>query len=283
MKVEPMVAAARHRSSRRTRPSAGLPEAPGASLDCLARAVTPRCHTLLHDNPFTVPPPEPRPKHGPHQHDPGHPRALAVSLTLALGLNLVVLLLAAMLVARWHASPGAPQRAPWVVSVTLARSAADHQGPAAPRRASPPPGARTEAAIAPPAWHAASAPAEAASTPPAVAEAVDPPTPSTGTSIAFRFFASGEVDRPAEPDSDWNLDTAVLDAAGIERLVFDVFVSDTGGGVGCTILEPAEIAPATRTLLEDRLRQTVLQPALRGGMPVASVRRIEVTVLPPAP
>lgn len=98
----------------------------------------------------------------------------------------------------------------------------------------------------------------------------------------MRFYRSGEVDRPAEPDSDWNLDTAALDSASIQTLVFDIFVNRDGEVVGCKILAPATLPDSTRDALEDRLRQTVLRPALRGGTAVASVRRIEVSVLPPA-
>ena len=98
----------------------------------------------------------------------------------------------------------------------------------------------------------------------------------------MRFYRSSEVDRPAEPDSDWNLDTAALDTAGIERLVFDIFISSDGAVVGCTIVEPFGLADDARQLLEARLRKTALQPASRRGEPVASVRRIEVSVLPGA-
>ena len=99
-----------------------------------------------------------------------------------------------------------------------------------------------------------------------------------GTANSVRYFRIGEVERPATPDSDWNLDPAALDVAGLTRLVFEVFVGADGMVVGCTILEPPTLDEATRAALVERLRQTTLQPAERGGVAVASVRRIEMSV-----
>ena len=113
--------------------------------------------------------------------------------------------------------------------------------------------------------------------------ALPSPAPAVGTSDvpnAVRYYRIGEVDRPAVPESDWNLDTAALDSAGLSRMVFEVFVSREGLVVGCTILEPARLADEIRTRLEDRLKQSVLQPARRDGEAVASVRKIEIEVLP---
>ena len=126
--------------------------------------------------------------------------------------------------------------------------------------------------------------AVAAASPPrltAVAATKAPLQALDGASVV-RFYRSSEVDRPAEPDSDWNLDTAVLDVAGVERLVFEVFISHNGEVVGCTILEPVALDSQARQTIEDRLRQTALQPAVLGGAAVASVRRIEVAATPPS-
>lgn len=95
-----------------------------------------------------------------------------------------------------------------------------------------------------------------------------------------RFYRFDEVDRPAIPDSDWNLDTQFLDAAGVSRLVFEVFVSAAGEIVECTIVEPGTLDDDVRQRLVDRLRQSTIEPAMRAGLPVASVRKIEVTTTP---
>ncbi|MDQ6681011.1 MAG: hypothetical protein M3Y67_08615 [Pseudomonadota bacterium] len=93
-----------------------------------------------------------------------------------------------------------------------------------------------------------------------------------------RFYTFSEVDSPAAPDSDWNLDVGALDAIGLKRLVFEVLVSDRGEIVGCTILDPPGLDDNVRRGLEQRLRETSLQPALRAGRFVASERRIELFV-----
>ena len=99
----------------------------------------------------------------------------------------------------------------------------------------------------------------------------------------MRFYGSGEVDRPAEPapDSDWNLDTAALDVWGVRTLIFDVFISRTGEVIESRIIEPQSLPDEARLALQLRVSETALRPALRDQMPVASVRRIEMSVAPP--
>jgi hypothetical protein len=98
------------------------------------------------------------------------------------------------------------------------------------------------------------------------------------------FYTYREVDTPAFPESDWNLDVGVLDEIGVQRLVFEVLVSDHGQVVGCTVMQPTDLTDDVKRGLEKRLSETSLLPALRAGQLVASVRRIELLVAaaPPA-
>ena len=98
----------------------------------------------------------------------------------------------------------------------------------------------------------------------------------------MRFYRSDEVDLPAQPDSDWNLDAVTLAEAGLSALVFDMLIGPQGEVISCTIVGPDVLRAELREALEGRLRQTVLQPALKAGEPVASVRRIEVSVFWPS-
>ena len=99
-----------------------------------------------------------------------------------------------------------------------------------------------------------------------------------------RFYSYAEVDRAAKPEHDWNIDLAALDALGLEQLVFEVFISDTGQAVGCHVLAPTGLPEDSRHALEQRLLETRLTPALRAGQAVASRRRIEMLVsTTPAP
>jgi hypothetical protein len=192
--------------------------------------------------------------------------AVAVSLSLAVALNALALGAFGSVVTQWRQA-GAPRLSTgtWITAVAL------------PERKSVPP---VEASG--PNLQASS---KADQTPePAPSTTVTPRTVLQAThgspETAARFYRTGEVDRPAFPDSDWNLDTAVLDVAGLERLVFEVYINDRGEVVRCKVLEPVDLAEPLRATLEGRLRETKLSPATRAGAPVPSFRRIELSVLP---
>lgn len=103
---------------------------------------------------------------------------------------------------------------------------------------------------------------------------------STSTSAAepVRFYRLSEVDSPAEPAGDWALDLDTLDALGLDRVAFEVLVSDRGDIVSCILLDTVGLLPEMRASLESRLRSTDMRPATRGGMRVASVRHVELYV-----
>lgn len=119
--------------------------------------------------------------------------------------------------------------------------------------------------------HRLSASIPTASTVPPSAAANEPPPP-------VLFYPFREVDSPAFPSTDWNLDVDTLDQFGVQRLVFEVLVNDRGEVVGCSVLQPSNLADDVRHDLERRLSETSLLPALRAGQLVASVRRIELVV-----
>ena len=208
---------------------------------------------------------------------PSHPepltltrrRGFGLSVAAAFVLNGLAIGAFAAAVTRWHAPAGAQSVTALITTFNVARPTPEPaaSSPPTPTRAMAEPNrAVAEAALPPPLTVAASPKA--------------PPAARDGGSTV-RFYRSSEVDRPAEPDSDWNLDTAVLDAAGVERLVFEMFIGHNGEVIGCTILEPASLDTQARQTIEERLRQTTLKPAIRGGTAVASVRRIEVSAAPP--
>jgi hypothetical protein len=94
------------------------------------------------------------------------------------------------------------------------------------------------------------------------------------------YYNFPDVDTPAEPESDWNLDAATLDGLGLKTLVFDVYISHTGEVVGLTILQPEGLDDAARTRLQQRMSLTTVQPAVREGRAVNSVRRIRLSTEP---
>lgn len=93
-----------------------------------------------------------------------------------------------------------------------------------------------------------------------------------------RFYRLSEVDVPAQPSADWNIDLEALDKLGLTRLAFEVLVDERGVIVSCTILDPPALAADLRAALESRLHETPMTPAWRHDVRVPSVRRIELFV-----
>lgn len=96
--------------------------------------------------------------------------------------------------------------------------------------------------------------------------------------VELQFFRLGEVDEPAEPASDWTVDVATLDEFGVDRVTFELLVSDRGEIVNCALAAPLDLHPEVRQQLEARLRKTEMRPAVKEGSRVASYRRIELYV-----
>lgn len=197
--------------------------------------------------------------------------AFTLSVLAAVVLNLTVLGVVAAVAATWGANPQSTRSTSWVTVVSVqprapATSIAAHEkvagGAAVPVPTREPPTAEPMAPKIRPA-----APSTAALTEP---EAIDEPS--------IRYYRYGEVDEPAVPEGDWNLDTSLLDSARLGRVVFEVYVDAAGKVVGCSVLEPETIDAPTRLALEARLGEARLQPAVRHGVAVASMRTIEVSV-----
>ncbi|MEP7101708.1 MAG: hypothetical protein ABI781_14445 [Burkholderiales bacterium] len=194
--------------------------------------------------------------------------SFAACVSAALALNLIALAVFASVATAWQGESTGRGGTSWITATTLDR-------PAATTAANEEPAPGTEPATPSERPKPARPERRLMPSPPA-------PLPSAETAgEPMRFYGFSEVDRPAEPepDSDWNLDPAALDAFGVQALVFDIFISRTGEVIDCKIIEPQSLPDEARAALEDRLRQTVLQPAWRHDVAVASVRRIEISVV----
>ena len=196
--------------------------------------------------------------------------SFVICLAAALGLNLIAISAVAAITLRWQGLVSGKAQTSWITATTIERAAdktaASAAVPVAAGQSRPieqPRPPRPESLIA----SQQALPA----LPLDEADAGEPPV----------FYGFGEVDRPAEPvpDSDWNLDPAALDAFGVQSVVFDIFISQSGEVVGCSIIEPRSLPDDTRVALENRLKLNVLQPAIRHHTAVASVRRIEISVV----
>ena len=209
-----------------------------------------------------------------------------VCSSAALAFNLVAIGVFAAVTTPRHSTPANGARTAWITATKIQPPPETIAPASEPARTAPPatlheptPAAATEHPSLP-----ARTPRPMVETPvlPPVLLSPTPPTANT-EGEPMRFYGSGEVDQPAEPapDSDWNLDTAALDAWGVRALVFDVFISRTGEVIESRIIEPQSLPDAARLALQQRVRETAVQPALRDQIPVASVRRIEMSVAPP--
>ena len=122
---------------------------------------------------------------------------------------------------------------------------------------------------------AQAAPAEPVSEVVGSAEGTSSPQPS----IELRYFDTSEVDTPAMPLPEWQVDVAMLMAQGVRSVSVDVLISESGTAQQCAVtrVEPPQ-PPDLLASVASRLCETTLRPALRQGLAVPSVRHIELVL-----
>lgn len=109
--------------------------------------------------------------------------------------------------------------------------------------------------------------------PPAAVAELRPPEPKRP---GRRYFEADEVDQPAVPEPDWQVDPETLIAANIRSLRAEVQVSNRGIAERCRVLEMNPPSAQAQARVERELCSTRLRPAMRAGVAVPSVRRIEM-------
>jgi hypothetical protein len=119
------------------------------------------------------------------------------------------------------------------------------------------------------------APAELAPDAAGSADGTSAPQASVGT----RYFDTSEVDAPAMPLPEWQVDVAMLMAEGVRSVSVDVLISESGAAQQCAVtrVEPPQ-QPDLLAAVASRLCETTLRPALRQGLAVPSVRHIELVL-----
>ena len=206
---------------------------------------------------------EHRPSPAPRRHRGGLP-------TIALALNAAALAVAdgasALRAARGGAGGAASARGPADLAADHAANAAEGADTRECRHA------RGEVDGADTALHGRRARARGDGVPVQLARA----TVVGSEDAALRFYRIGELDEPAEPAADWNLDIAALDDLGLDRIAFELLIGDRGEIIACTVAAPPDLPAEIRQALESRLQQTQMRPAVRDGVRVASYRRIEI-------
>ena len=123
-----------------------------------------------------------------------------------------------------------------------------------------------------------------------VAEA-DPQSTSIGAPLPLadpeadesaRYFNIGEVDTPAVPRPDWEVDVALLMGLGVRSFSVDVLINEMGTAEQCAVtrIEPDQ-SNELRHAVAAKFCETVLSPAKRRGVAVRSIRHIELLLAPP--
>ncbi|MBW8828021.1 MAG: hypothetical protein JF606_01055 [Burkholderiales bacterium] len=103
-------------------------------------------------------------------------------------------------------------------------------------------------------------------------------TISTDPSLRARYYESHEVDIPAAPLPDWEVDADQLVTSGVRRLSFAVWVDERGVARKCKVLIMDPVGALKPEAIAARLCTTNLMPAVRRGVKVASVRHIELVL-----
>lgn len=104
------------------------------------------------------------------------------------------------------------------------------------------------------------------------------PAPAT---VGRRYFTVSEVDTPAMPQPEWHLDVPMLVGLGVYSFSVDMLIGDSGTAEQCVLTQMIpEQTPEVRAAVAATLCTTALSPALRRGVPVPSVRHIELIIAP---
>ena len=96
------------------------------------------------------------------------------------------------------------------------------------------------------------------------------------------FFSIEEVDAPAVPQPDWQVDVGMLLGMGVRSFTVEVLIDETGIAKHCSV---SRMEPDQTLELQQRvamtLCETTLRPAIRRGVAVPSVRHIELLLASP--
>ena len=91
------------------------------------------------------------------------------------------------------------------------------------------------------------------------------------------YFTFTKVDVPAMPVGEWVINTEIWPLGDVSTLTFTVWISNTGEIVRWETSNNALNSNLANEALQD-IKRTVLNPALRNGTKVPSVRTIELQI-----
>ena len=101
------------------------------------------------------------------------------------------------------------------------------------------------------------------------ATSIGPPLPLADPEAgeSARYFNIGEVDTPAVPRPDWEVDVALLMGMGVRSFSIDVLINEMGTAEQCAVtrIEPDQ-SNELRHAVAAKFCETVLSPAKRRGV-----------------
>ncbi|MDO9439233.1 MAG: hypothetical protein Q7T95_27705 [Hydrogenophaga sp.] len=106
--------------------------------------------------------------------------------------------------------------------------------------------------------------------------AADSGSSNAATSDAIQYFERDALDRAAEPVGEWTIDTSLLPPTGECTFEVSIWIS-AKGEIEKWEATSASLAEDVTASIFARLNDTVMNPALIGTKPVASVLRFELS------
>jgi hypothetical protein len=91
------------------------------------------------------------------------------------------------------------------------------------------------------------------------------------------YLGAGDIDQPAMPVGEWVINTQVWPLGHISRLAIKLWISASGKIDYWEFDDESTVDPAVRSGL-DPINETILNPAMRNGVAVASVQVLELTI-----
>jgi hypothetical protein len=92
------------------------------------------------------------------------------------------------------------------------------------------------------------------------------------------FYTVDEVDQPAHPRLDWEFPADSIAAAGLRRMIIQLWILDDGKILDVDIISttPATPGEQVKQTIAQWLMQTDVTPAIKNGHRVASLRTLEI-------
>lgn len=104
-----------------------------------------------------------------------------------------------------------------------------------------------------------------------------PVPPSRGEATDVAYHADGALDRPARPVGEWVLDISLLPPSEVYLFRLTIWVS-AQGNIERWKVDSDRLAENQAAAVFAQLGDTIMNPALLGNMPVASVQHLELSV-----